>query len=348
MAQTVIDPEQLRRRLDQVWLDLGRQADAEGHEVMRACALTLIAVVEEDGDPESAAETVAQLMREHPSRAIVVRLASGDRHLLEADVDARCWMAFGGRQQICSEQIVIRCSEKNLSEIPGVILPLIVADLPVVLWCSSERASRSAAFPQLIEPAGRVILDTFRFTNPVEALESLQARVVADLSWTRLTRWRSLLAQVFENRLYRSRLPHISEAVIHYEGAEEARVPPTALLLAGWLTSRLGWPCDGERVPAGLRFERRPAECRPSRLAAFELISRRELSTRISIARTGEACGDVRVEVAGLEPVMNRVSLPRSTDLLLLGEELAIQKPDPIFAESLECAVRIGRALMKR
>lgn len=348
----MIDPEKIRRRLDEVWGSLGRQADAEGHEVMRACALTLIAVVDAEDHSETIAETLAELMREHPSRAIVVRLAKGQGDALEADVEARCWMPFGQRRQICSEQIVIDCTEKTLADVPGVILPLAIADLPVVLWCASERAWRSGAFPELAEPAGRVILDTMRVGHPLELLEAMKSRrgrapglgLIADLSWTRLTRWRSLLAQVFENELYRKQIPNFSEVVIEYEGIEGAPVPPTGLLLSGWLLSILGWRWEGG-LPAGLRFCRRPADCRPARLAAFELLSHHEPVTRIAIARSGESCGEVRVEVAGLEPVRNRVSLPRSTDRLLLGEELAIYKPDPTFEQSLEWAVRVGRAL---
>lgn len=348
-----IDPEKLRKQLDEVWISLAREADAGGREVMRACALTLITVVEEEDDPEAGAETLAALMREHPGRTILIRLAAGGGALLEADVEARCWMPFGGRQQICSEQIVIRCSEKTLPEVPGVVLPLVVADLPVVLWCSSPRACRSEAFGPLAAPAGRVIVDTLVGAPRLEAWDELadQSRrggaLVADLSWTRLTRWRALLAQVFENELYRRQLPYFCDLAVHYEGTS---LPPTALLLAGWLASTLGWQWAGRRLQsrqaeAQLRFERHPAASRPGRLSSFELMSRHDPATRIVVARSGPACGEVRVEVAGLEPVMNRVSLPPSTSLLLVGEELAIHAPDPVFERSLQAARQIVRTL---
>lgn len=350
MAPAVIDPEKLRKRLDEVWVSLGQEASAQGNSVMRACALTLIAVVDDDASIDSAAETLAQLMRQHPSRAIVVALARGEEALLDAGVDARCWMPFGGRQQICSEQIVIRCSEKTLGEVPSVVLPLIVPDLPAVLWCASERAARSPALPSLAAPVGRVLFDTFRAADPVAALERLSGvaglpagPLIMDLSWTRLTRWRTLLAQVFENERYRAHLRDIAEAVIHYEGSLPQRVPPTALLLAGWLATRLGWPCDAARI----RFEHERAAFPSTRLHAFELRSRGVPATRISILRTAESFGEVRVEMPGLEPVMNRVSLMRANDVLLLGEELAIEKPDLAFRESLPCALGIGRAASK-
>src|SRR6185436_3357769 len=117
----MIDPVKLSRRLDEVWTSLGQDASAHGHEVMRACALTFIAVIDEDPGADAAAQVLAELMREHPSRTILIRVAAGTDALLEAEVDARCWMPLGGRRQICSEQIVIRASEGTLAEIPGVI-----------------------------------------------------------------------------------------------------------------------------------------------------------------------------------------------------------------------------------
>src|SRR5712692_8449098 len=170
----MIDPEKIRKRLDEVWTGLGRQASVESHEVMRACALTLIAVVDAGKLSEAASETLADLMRQHPSRTILVRLAAGQADVLEADVEARCWTPFGMRRQICSEVIAIDCSEKTLGDVPGVILPLVVPDLPVVLWCASDSALQSPAFATLAQPAGRIILDSRRAERPLELLASLK------------------------------------------------------------------------------------------------------------------------------------------------------------------------------
>jgi len=334
MANAVIDPEKIRRELDEVWTTLGREAGEAGEEVMRACALTLITVVDEDQNPDAVLQSLAELMREHPSRSIVVRVAAGEDDRLEAGVDARCWRPFGGRQQICSEQIVMQCSQKTLAEAPGVILPLVVADLPAVLWCPSARACRSPAFPALAATAGRIILDTGRCP---EAGAVPGAAAAADLSWTRLTRWRALLAQVFENDLCRRRIGDFSRLTVYYEFPRGAGIPRAALLLAGWVGSRLGW--DADRARGGLRFEGSEGSG-PGRLRGFELDAEGEAgpAIRISIARHGPASGQVRVDVAGHEPLMNRVSLQPSTDVLLLGEELGIQGRDAVFEQSREWA----------
>ena len=69
--------------------------------------MTLIVVVEEERDAQAIGETLASLMHEHPSRAIVLRVRSGEEPSLSARVFAQCWMPFGSRQQICCEQVEI-------------------------------------------------------------------------------------------------------------------------------------------------------------------------------------------------------------------------------------------------
>jgi len=362
----MIDPAKLRQKLDEVWVGLGQKSAQAGEVLMRACALTLITATDEEEDPVTRAQTLAELMHEHPSRTIVVRLNKGNQELLEADVEALCWMPFGGRQQICSEQIVIRCSDKTLAEVPGVILPLVEPDLPVVFWCASRRLWPSPAFALLVAPAGRILIDTFQTSRPLQAVAQLLTEsrlggaLVRDLSWTRLTRWRSLLAQVFENQIYRRQIPLLRQVVVHWQGAETARIPPTALLMGSWLVTSLGWEWEhslagsGRDVPLGFRhpdgeaqlvFCRRASGAASPRLAGLELLSGNQPASRISLFRSGPDCGEVGVEMGGQPPVRNRVSLPPSTELMLLSEELAIERKDSAFEKSLEGAARIASLL---
>ena len=320
----MIDPERLRRRLSEVWTALG-------DEVMRACALTLVAVVDPAAGPEEAARTLAELMPEHPSRAVIIRLEDGPPDLLDADVEAQCWMPFGQRRQICSEQIVIRCSDQTFGEVPAVVLPLVVPDLPVVVWCASRRAWLSSAFPNLAASAGRVIADSAAIP------EAFGAAGVADLAWTRLTRWRALLAQVFDNEVYRRRILEFSSLAIRHEGTRS----PAALLFAGWLASCLAW--DDDRLRA-IRFET-TGDDGVGRLLGFDLAGG---SARVSVHRTGDACGQVLLEASGQKPVQNRVSLAPSTDRLLLEEELSIQAPDPVFDQSRRWALRLAEIRHER
>ena len=96
MAITV-KPERILKDLSKLWVDLAKQ-DPNG--VLRACAMTLVVVIEESRDAAEVGEAIAALMHEHPSRAIVLRVRGGEELDLEARVFAQCWMPFGRRQQI--------------------------------------------------------------------------------------------------------------------------------------------------------------------------------------------------------------------------------------------------------
>ena len=124
--------EDLLKELAALWAREGSEGEAGG--VLRACTMTLV-VVSEEGDDESAlGETLAALMPEHPARTIVIRLQGDGERALTQRVYQQCWKPFGQRQQICCEQIEITASDAALADLPSVILPLAVPDLPVILW----------------------------------------------------------------------------------------------------------------------------------------------------------------------------------------------------------------------
>src|SRR5438270_860998 len=100
MTSATVKPDRILHELSELWTTMSKQEHADpedaksGAGVLRACAMTLIVFVDEEDDASALGETLARLMREHPSRAIVVRLReSGDT--LESRVFAQCWMPFG-------------------------------------------------------------------------------------------------------------------------------------------------------------------------------------------------------------------------------------------------------------
>ena len=143
IVDTVVQPEQLLKDLARLWVDLGRQDVEKGSSgVIRACAMTLIAAVDCEDDAKGVTETIGQLMHEHPSRAIVLCIGSGSAPI-SARVFAQCWMPFGGRQQICCEQVEIFAGVDLIADLPKLLLGITVPDLPVVLWSRSATPFQS-------------------------------------------------------------------------------------------------------------------------------------------------------------------------------------------------------------
>ena len=191
-AGGTIAPDRILHEMADLWVSLGKQGEGDAG-VLRACSMTLIVAAEESDDAQAIGETLAALMPEHPSRAIVVRFRAEDQRSLAARVFAQCWMPFGHRQQICCEQIEITASDASLPDLAAVLMPLKVPDLPVILWCRSPRLFRLAAFAQLSSIAQKVVLDSAACDDQAGAIKEMQEAVaggrapLADLSWTRLT-----------------------------------------------------------------------------------------------------------------------------------------------------------------
>jgi hypothetical protein len=206
-AEKPIKPDRLLKELSEIWTTMatpeagGPADDPHGGGVLRACAMTLFSFVDDEEDSAALGEILAHLMKEHPSRSVVVRLKEGEDYL-DARAFAQCWMPFGHRRQICCEQVEITASMNRLADVAAIVGPLAVPDLPRVILLRSARIVRAGALRK-IHPLGD------------------QSSVDTDL--------RALLAQLLEHRT-------VNRIVIEYAGREASA--ETRYLLA-WLESSL-------------------------------------------------------------------------------------------------------------
>jgi glucose-6-phosphate dehydrogenase assembly protein OpcA len=306
-----VQPEKVLRDLHDLWAELGKEHEEQGG-VLRACAMTLIAIAEDDADCEHVRQTLGELMRDHPSRAIVLRASEGAN--LSARVFAECWMPFGRNQQICAEGIEMTADAANLGEVAQLLLPLIVPDLPVVLWCRGARFFSTRYFDPLFPVAQKIIVDSSTASNAKGAIAVLRelrsrGRRVGDLAWTRLTGWREALAHVFD------------DAIVKPGDIGSIRIQ-----------------CGAKPSTSELYF------CR--------WIERSLPSARVIVDRAGQAglCGIVleangaQVSVTMADPASlevtaggrtSRAVLPAPGEDALMRDELAILEPDPAFESVL-------------
>jgi glucose-6-phosphate dehydrogenase assembly protein OpcA len=226
-----------------------------GGAVTSGLALTLVVIVDEEDVAEAeAAATVAA--SKHPMRMLLVI-----RRQIEAPVprlDAEVLM--GGRLGP-GEAVEMRMYGRLALHAESVTLPLLAPDAPVVAWWFGAPPEQ-IAFDPLGVFADRRITDVVRAAEAIPALQQRASDFApgdTDLSWTRITGWRAAMASAFDTAT----------------GAATAasvlgdKTDPSALLLAGWLTSRLGFevavePKHGGGIAAvtasfddGSRFEAR-------------------------------------------------------------------------------------------
>lgn len=325
---TTAQPGAILKELGQLWRTLGQEEQAEHPSpVLRACSMTLLVASSDRRDAAHVGETLALLMHEHPSRAIVLRLHDTAEALLEARVFAQCWMPFGRRQQICCEQIELTAAYQNLSQMPPVVLGIVVPDLPVVMWVRQPELLERPEFRQLLPLVDKVIVDP-QNSDPltiVRQLRQLQqgGLLVADLSWARVTRWRETIAQIFDQPAQLARVGDIREAVLTQRAGA---TPLDAYYMAGWLRYALGRSL--------------PVRLQTGEATGAEPLQRVELRGA-AVAYIVALQGGCSVEVSSGEQQCRTV-FPVMSEYELLRQELGLLHRDAVYAAALAATEEFG------
>ena len=202
-----------------------------GQPSLRTSVMTHIAWVPEGWvDPARAA--LSGMAERHPSRAILLLPepnAGADG--IDAVVSLECYAVPGVDREICSEVIELRLRGLRAKAPASIVEPLLISDLPVFLRWRGEPPWGAQELDQLVGVTDRLIVDSTEWDDlpfPYRNLAELFDRTaVSDIAWARTSRWRTLLASLW---------PDIaSVGVVRVTGTRAQ-----ALLIVGWLRSRLG------------------------------------------------------------------------------------------------------------
>jgi hypothetical protein len=203
-----------------------------------------------------------------PSRTLILHpdpKAGADR--LDVRIEHHCFPEAG--QSICAEVVHLWLRGRT-ARVPGsVVVSLLLPDLPAFLRWRGKPSFGRPEFEELVEVADRLIVDSCEWSGLPGAYERLAEvfdRVtVSDLAWARTLRWRAGLADLW---------PELEQArSLHVTGRKAE-----ALLLGGWLRSRLGTQLRVRHTEARLirRVEVGGKPVRPVRLpsgSASDLLS---------------------------------------------------------------------------
>lgn len=196
-----------------------------GGGVTSGLALTLVVVAQEK-DVREVEAAVSVAASKHPMRVLVVIRRQVDAPLPRLDAEVEIGGKYGP-----VESVVLRMYGRLALHAESVTLPLLAPDAPVVAWWYSQT-------PQLIahDPLGvfadRRITNVIRDPDPVASLRQRAADYApgdTDLTWTVITAWRAALASAFDTVQERAK------SVV----VKGNPLDPSALLLAGWLSSCL-------------------------------------------------------------------------------------------------------------
>ncbi|MFF0447784.1 glucose-6-phosphate dehydrogenase assembly protein OpcA [Streptomyces sp. NPDC004609] len=275
--------------------------------------LTLVIVTDEE-NAYDALKAASEASREHPSRTLVVikRVSRSPRDRAQARLDAEVRV---GADAGTGETVVLRLYGEVTDHAQSVVLPLLLPDAPVVVWWPVNAPLDPAADP-LGALAQRRVTDAYAAEHPTRELSARAETYTpgdTDLSWTRITPWRSMLAAALDQ-------VSCEVTAVEVEGEE---FNPSVELLAMWLADRL-------KVPV-----RRTSSSGPG-LTAVRLES---TCGRIVLDRA-----DGSLATLSIEGQPDRaVALKRRDTAELIAEELRRLDPDDTYASALRYGVdRLG------
>lgn len=270
--------------------------------------LTLIVVCDVSEFAEALEASMAA-GREHPSRILLV-VSSGGR---QAGLDAEVHIGEGTP----SEVVVIRMRGAVTSHPASVIRPLLLPDSPVVIWWPG-RAPSDATADELAQLTLRRLTDAAAAPRPLTALKA-RAKGYSpgdtDLSWTRLTPWRALLAAALDQY----------PSAVTAARVEAERHNPSADLLAAWLGNRLQVPVE------------RSASTGPG-ITAVRMVT---ADGDIAVTRPD---GRLAAYAVPGQPE-RRVALMRRDTTELISEELRRMDADPVYEQTIKALADGGRSV---
>ncbi|MET7438874.1 MULTISPECIES: glucose-6-phosphate dehydrogenase assembly protein OpcA [unclassified Streptomyces] len=271
--------------------------------------LTLVIVTDEE-NAYDALRAANDASREHPSRTLVVikRVSRSPRDRTKSRLDAEVRL---GVEAGTGETVVLRLYGEVVDHAQSVVLPLLLPDAPVVAWWPVNAPSDPANDP-LGALAQRRVTDTYACEQPVR---ELSARADAyspgdtDLSWTRITPWRSMLAAALDQVA-------CEVDAVEVEGEE---FNPSCELLAMWLADRLAVPVKRSvSAGPGLTAVRMATDCGP-------IVLDRADGSLATLSIQGQPD--------------RAVALKRRETAELIAEELRRLDPDDTYASALRYGV---------
>jgi glucose-6-phosphate dehydrogenase assembly protein OpcA len=214
-----------------------KERHAENESFAPARVLNLVCVVDKDWSGEIA-NRLRQVGRYHASRTVVLAVEPKRQKLDAVATIASDQHPKAGEYTLLRETVIVDVGDKHLQALDTIVDPLVITDLPTVLWSPHGHPE---AIDVLLPLAQVVLLDSVDEPDLHEALERAQElsqkAYVVDLAWLRSTPWRERVAATFDTQHLRPELGTISSVTIRHHPDSTA----AALLLIGWLSSRLGW-----------------------------------------------------------------------------------------------------------
>jgi glucose-6-phosphate dehydrogenase assembly protein OpcA len=362
------------RELGKIWTTMSSMTPddevVERRVAARSSVMNFVVIAGRGEVGERAAAIIDGLTGRHPSRTIIVSPADPDGpSWLDAQVQAHCMLPSDTAPETCSELVYLTVGGESGQHMAGIVAPLLIHDLPVMLWWPGEPHFESRSVADWLTMADKVLVDAAGWTGDgltgLAAMAGLPERFhveIVDFALLRQTRWREAIASTFDRPNLMPFLHHLDRLDLTYavtDGTPGIANSVRPVYHVAWLASRLGMAID-EPLRAGteawsgytatLRLGRRrvPVTIKPVKSDAprgttisvdlHATRSGQELRVDVTAYEDGVV---VRAELDGAAMPARRFHAPRKREADLLAETIDAAGKDTIAAEVLKMAATL-------
>ena len=221
-----------------------------------ATTMNLIVYVDTESLQERATTRARTLAEKYPARVIMLNRDEEGAKVLTTSKKT------GDHATINTEFIELGIGHMSPQAICSAINTLRIADIPNVLWWTSETVANEILFDDMIVMMDTIIVDSSGIDDADFAIRELSEFFsgnrryrIRDLAYMRLAPWQDMIAQFFDDKRFLRDLHRVNRVEITSGSSAEA------YYLVGWLASRLGWkPCgpnelcasDGQRIDVAM------------------------------------------------------------------------------------------------
>lgn len=223
--------------IDEALRTLLQQQHARDNAHAPTRVLNLVVVVDREWRGEIM-NRLDQVGHYHASRTILCTVERG-----RTTLDAEVVLTIEGERQpgdigLTRERLTVAVGDMHLRKLDTIVDPLVVTDLPTVVWSPHGHPE---AVDALLHLAQVVLIDSVHEPDLASAVrrakELAEDAYVVDLAWLRTTPWRERVAATFDPPRWRAELSRIDAVTIRHRPDSGV----AGVLFFGWLSSRLDW-----------------------------------------------------------------------------------------------------------
>jgi glucose-6-phosphate dehydrogenase assembly protein OpcA len=260
-----------------------REAEESQHQI-RASLFNLILYNNEARRTAHFQEFVQAIIDIYPCRIVFIQSDSDPSHNY-IRVSVSSVATSKGEVSIACDQIHVEVTASQLHRVPYLILPHLLADLPIYLLWGQDPTQPNELLTYFQRYATRIIFDSECAKNLPHFGAALSEMIasgkieISDMNWVAIRGWRDVMARTFDNQEKIQQLHGAKNVQILYNGTRTAAISHPeiqALYLQAWLAAQMQW----RFIEASLTGEVKTVKYHNDGQIEIKLLSREEQTTQ--------------------------------------------------------------------